>query len=152
MADSQTNGNNATETCVFLFVYGTLQSVFNHPMHRQLLLYSDYAGKGAMQGLLYEIYDYPGAITSEKTTDLVHGELYRIKSRCQQALFKRLDAYEECSPDFPEPHEYIRSVIQVDTESRQTIHAWCYLYNHSLSGRQRITDGHYRPTRQAHSK
>ena len=114
-------------------------------MHQTLIRYTDFISKASVQGRLYEITGYPGLVLSDYPTERVHGELYRIKQQNEEALFSRLDAYEECSSQFPQPHEYIREIITVATESGQMISAWCYLYNHMVTGCKLIIDGYYRP-------
>lgn len=125
----------------FIFVYGTLRKAFNHPMHQVLLAHSQYVGEGVISGKLYEIAGYPGVIESNNPADKVTGELYRIDEA--EPLLSLLDDYEECSPDFPAPHEYLRKPVQVHLSTGGSVSAWCYVYHHSIRDRQLIKSGDY---------
>lgn len=126
-----------------LFVYGTLRSDSpkKSPVKSSLNRYAKRAGKAAMQGRLYEIDWYPGVVQSEKAEDIVTGELYILTNEAK--LLQHLDEYEGCSAHFPEPHEYMRRKIPVQTESGETVQAWVYLYNWELPEESRILTGDY---------
>ncbi len=101
-------------------------------MHRFLAKHAEFAGTASYCGKLYKIDGYPGAVPSEDPTDKVHGEVYLI--RHADVVFPRLDQYEECGPEFPEPHEYCRRKQKVCLGNGDTVMAWVYLYNHSTEG------------------
>lgn len=127
----------------FLFVYGTLCRAADGRQHRLLGDAAEYFANARLPGKLYEIDGYPGAIVLPQSCQFaVHGELYRL--RHPQSLFQRLDAYEECSQDFPLPHEYRREVEFVFTDAGDRVAAWVYVYNHPLHGRSWIASGDYR--------
>ena len=125
----------------FIFVYGTLRKAFNHPMHQVLSEHSQYVGEGLISGKLYEIAGYPGVIESNNLAETVTGELYRFEKA--EPLLSLLDAYEECSPDFPAPHEYLRKPVQVHLSTGGTLTAWCYVYHRSPRNRKLIESGDY---------
>ncbi len=112
---------------VFLFVYGTLRRDIGSEMYHLLARYADFVGNAIYQGKLYKIDDYPGVVPSDDPSDIVHGEVYRLRE--PELVLSRLDQYEECGPGFPEPTEFIRAIQQVQLESGETISAWVYLYN-----------------------
>ena len=62
----------------YLFVYGTLRKHANRPMHKVLRHHCEYASNAIMQGRLFEVSGYPGAIESISKEQKVIGELYRI--------------------------------------------------------------------------
>ena len=95
-----------TEQNTYLFVYGTLMKDTNHSMARLLTKYSEFICRASMQGQLYLIDYYPGAILSESKDDIVYGELYKLSNASW--VLSQLDDYEECSSSFPEPHESSR--------------------------------------------
>lgn len=131
----------------YLFVYGTLCRQADGRLNHLLAEDADYVGEAELAGKLYEIDGYPGAVLQPVGSGLmVRGELYRLLH--PQPLFMRLDAYEECSERFPQPHEYRRSLETVRMSDSMVVKAWVYLYNHSLSGRQMIASGDYRLFRQ----
>lgn len=126
-----------------LFVYGSLCRLADATLHPLLGNDADYLCTAHLPGKLYEIDGYPGAIVlPRQTASIIHGELYRLKH--PQALFQRLDAYEECAAQFPLPHEYRRITESVICADGTAIRAWLYVYNHSLAGRQLIQSGDYR--------
>lgn len=125
----------------FLFVYGTLRQGFVNPVRAKMEKYAGYPVPAVMQGKLFEIGHYPGAVLSDNPDELVHGDLYTIKDR--KKLFAILDKYEESSDDFPAPREYIRKKISVTLSNGHKVIAWAYLYNRETSDKIRIPSGDY---------
>ena len=123
-----------------IFVYGSLLKPIQHRMHRTLSAYADFVAEGVMQGKLYEVDGYPGAIRSSASEDKVYGEIYRIKS---EALFAILDKYEEITDAFPAPHEYLRSKEVICLADGTSVNAWVYVYNRDVSRLKRIPSGNY---------
>jgi gamma-glutamylcyclotransferase (GGCT)/AIG2-like uncharacterized protein YtfP len=113
--------------CPFLFVYGTLRRNTRIKMAGLLDKRAAFISYASFQGKLYNIGNYPGVVPSDKLTDRVQGELYRLRNPV--LLLARLDKYEECGPDFPEPTEYIRKIQCVRLQGGKAIPAWVYLYN-----------------------
>ncbi len=125
----------------WLFVYGTLRRTIKSPMAAVLGRDAIYVGRAFMRGRLYEVGPYPAASESAAADDKVFGELWRIQQ--PTPLFKQLDDYEECSAQYPQPHEYVRKVLPVTRDSGEILLAWCYVYNLDTSGLQRIMSGDY---------
>lgn len=125
----------------YLFVYGTLRKAKAAAMHRVLARHSTYCSDAEMQGRLYEINGYPGAIASGNREDKVYGELYRLKGR--DTVLRQLDEYEGCADHFPAPHEYVRKKVSVILPDGERVPAWVYLYNCNVSRRLRIRSGDY---------
>ncbi len=90
----------------FIFVYGTLRKETATAMYHVLARYCEYFSDGYMQGKLYEVDGYPGAIESDDPDNKVQGELYKIVS--PELVLPQLDEYEECTDKYPQPHEYVR--------------------------------------------
>lgn len=126
-----------------LFVYGTLSSACNNPSAQTLRSQSEFLCRASFQGRLFEVDGYPGAVLSRTPGERVWGELWKITGDAE-ALFELLDAYEECSPDFPEPHEYRRCRIEIEREDGRTLVAWTWLYNRPVDGLKPISCGDYR--------
>lgn len=93
-----------------------------------------------MQGKLYEVNGYPGAIESDQPDDKVHGELYKIVN---SLVLHQLDDYEECTDRHPIPHEYIRKKLSISVTGNGDISAWVYVFNHDVSNLLRIESGDY---------
>ncbi|MFZ2726692.1 MAG: gamma-glutamylcyclotransferase family protein [Methylococcaceae bacterium] len=125
----------------YLFVYGTLRQAIKHPLHQLIMTYADYIANAYLQGQLYEVTTYPAAIISNNNKDKVVGELYKLNNA--PLLLAVLDDYEECSPRFAQPHEYLRIQHKVSLENGMTQLAWMYCYQGVVSPLKRIITGDY---------
>lgn len=125
----------------YLFVYGTLLSALNHPVHNAMIKYCQFYADAYLPGYLYAVDGYPGAIYIACATARIAGELYRIQRH--SALFALLDQYEECSGRHLPPHEYIRRPCPIYA-GEETISAWAYLYNRPVDRLPVITSGDFR--------
>ena len=131
-----------------LFVYGTLMRGFDHPMAQLLSRSADFIGEAQCQGRLYLVKHYPGLVLSDDPTDLVFGELYRLRQPVE--LLREFDMYEACGEGFAEPTEYIRQMLSVRLAVRLAVtladgaaEAWTYLYNWPVTGLPRIASGRF---------
>jgi gamma-glutamylcyclotransferase (GGCT)/AIG2-like uncharacterized protein YtfP len=122
----------------YLFVYGTLKSTYQHPMHQSLLRYAMYAGEGFFMGKLYRIDWYPGMVASDNEQDKVFGELYEIVN--EQALFELLDEYEDYRPADEDTSDYLRRKVTI-YKNKTPLEAWTYLYNKSVMGLEVLVSG-----------
>lgn len=126
-----------------LFVYGTLLSAANHPLGRALRRQAQLIGLGSIRARLYVIGDaFPGAVPSRRAGDRVHGELYALTGD-PAPLLATLDAYENCSPDFPEPHEFKRSPVTVTLSDGTVARALAYLYAWDIASARLLPDGRF---------
>jgi gamma-glutamylcyclotransferase (GGCT)/AIG2-like uncharacterized protein YtfP len=124
-----------------LFVYGTLMRGFDHPMAQLLSRSADFLGPGRCRGRLHLIKHYPGLVLADDPTDVVFGELYRLRQ--PDALLREFDMYEACGEGFAEPTEYIRQMLPVTLEDGAASEAWTYIYNWPISGLPRIASGRF---------
>ncbi|MGY3478759.1 gamma-glutamylcyclotransferase family protein [Bradyrhizobium ottawaense] len=124
-----------------LFVYGTLMRGFDHPMARLLAGHADFLGEATCRGSLVLVKHYPGLLLSEAASDIVHGELFRM--RVPDELLGELDMYEACGEGFQEPTEYLRRLIDVTLADGATEKAWTYVYNWPVTGLPRIESGRF---------
>jgi gamma-glutamylcyclotransferase (GGCT)/AIG2-like uncharacterized protein YtfP len=124
-----------------LFVYGTLMRGFNHPMARLLSANADFLGEASCRGRLYRVKHYPGLVLSDDPSDIVFGELYRLRAR--DDLLAEFDMYEACGEGFPEPTQYIRQTLEVALSDGSSGEAWTYLYNWPVARLQRIMSGRF---------
>lgn len=125
----------------FLFVYGSLMNLTEGNRFDQLKPYCRYLGEGTLQARLYRVQNYPGAVLSECDHDQVYGELYEV-SNIERVLIT-LDDYEECSSAFPEPHEFVRQLLPINSMQHCMVKAWTYLYNYDISNLERISSGRW---------
>ncbi|MBR0714453.1 gamma-glutamylcyclotransferase [Bradyrhizobium liaoningense] len=124
-----------------LFVYGTLMRGFDHPMARLLSAHADFIGSATCRGRLYLIKHYPGLLLSDTASDIVHGELFRL--RTPDELLREFDMYEACGEGFSEPTEYLRRLIDVTLADGSANKAWTYLYNWPVTDLPRIESGRF---------
>ncbi|GAB3766234.1 gamma-glutamylcyclotransferase family protein [Spirosoma pomorum] len=125
----------------FLFVYGTLGPSFGNPCASLLHQNSQYVGPGRLTGLLVNLGDYPAATYNPYAATFVHGYIYNISTR-KTELLEILDAYEGIGADFPELHEYVRTISPVHVNSK-IIFCWTYLYNLDIHSHSPIDSGNY---------
>jgi gamma-glutamylcyclotransferase (GGCT)/AIG2-like uncharacterized protein YtfP len=124
-----------------LFVYGTLMRGFDHPMARLLSTHADFLGSATCRGRLYLVQHYPGLLLSDASSDLVYGELFRL--RAPEELLREFDMYEACGEGFPEPTEYLRRLIDVTLADGASEKAWTYVYNWPVADLPRIESGRF---------
>jgi gamma-glutamylcyclotransferase (GGCT)/AIG2-like uncharacterized protein YtfP len=124
-----------------LFVYGTLMRGFDHPMAQLLSRSADFIGEARCRGRLYLVKHYPGLVLSDDPTEVVFGELYRLRQ--PDALLREFDMYEACGEGFAAPTEYIRQMLQVTRDGQAPDEAWTYFYNWPVAGLPRIASGRF---------
>ncbi|MCB2014997.1 MAG: gamma-glutamylcyclotransferase family protein [Sphingobium sp.] len=112
-----------TGDCDLLFVYGTLRQGCDNAQARALTEMAEWLCTAQVSGRLLKVDWYP-ALTQGQGT--VTGDIFRLHD--PQAALALLDAYEECTSDFPQPWEYRREIVSADTPEGM-LRAWTYLYN-----------------------
>jgi gamma-glutamylcyclotransferase (GGCT)/AIG2-like uncharacterized protein YtfP len=117
----------------YLFVYGTLRSQMNDPLHRLLEQRAVLIGVGTFRGKLFDLGRYPGVVPSRVSTDRVIGEVYQLST--PQATLGILDQYEG--------HRFRRKQVSISLNSGQTVTCWIYLYRGSVRHRKVIPSGDY---------
>jgi gamma-glutamylcyclotransferase (GGCT)/AIG2-like uncharacterized protein YtfP len=124
-----------------LFVYGTLMRGFEHPMAQLLSRGADFIGEATCRGRLYLVKHYPGLVETDEPTDIVFGEVYRLRARDE--LLREFDMYEACGADFPEPTQYVRKMLEVALNDGAASEAWTYIYNWPVAHLPRIASGRF---------
>ena len=123
-----------------VFVYGTLRRGF--PLHRHLKkMNAHYLGKGTVRAKLYDLGEYPGAVTSILPTDRIKGELYELAEPLRQ--LKELDTLEEFDPLHPAKSLFVRRSVVVRLEDGDQSRAWIYLLNKKPVHARPIRRGDY---------
>lgn len=125
--------------CPHLFVYGTLRRGCDNVVAHRVAAETGFVAPAVARGRLYRLDGYP-AFVADPAGGPVVGEL--LKMRDPAALLALLDAYEECSPDFPEPHEYRRLCMPVGTAAGMR-RAWTYVYAWPTEGLPLIASGDF---------
>ncbi len=128
-----------------LFVYGTLMRGFDHPMAKLLSRSADFIGEASCRGRLYRVKHYPGLVLSDDASDVVFGEVYRLRQPVE--LLREFDMYEACGEGFAEPTEYVRRMLKVTlgdgAESEAWTDAWTYVYNWPVAHLPQIASGRF---------
>jgi gamma-glutamylcyclotransferase (GGCT)/AIG2-like uncharacterized protein YtfP len=128
----------------YLFVYGTLRAAFSNASAIRLRQHSRYIGEGAINGRLYNIGSYPGALYLPNDPKLIYGSVYALFPDSLADLLQSLDKYEgvQTVQSENEPDEYIRRIVSV-TCAGQPISCWVYLYNWPVDSLHQIDSGDY---------
>jgi len=128
-------------TSDLLFVYGTLMRGYDHPMARLLAANAEFLGEASCRGRLYKVKHYPGLVASDEASDVVFGELYRL--RAAEDLLREFDMYDACGENFPQPTQYVRRMLPVTLVGGSVSEAWTYLYNWPVAQLARIESGRF---------
>jgi gamma-glutamylcyclotransferase (GGCT)/AIG2-like uncharacterized protein YtfP len=120
-----------------LFVYGTLRKGFG--LHSNLTGRSRFLGTGIIQGLLYDLGPYPGAIPS--TEGEIIGEVYELQN-CPAQL-QELDLIEGFHAQNTEQSLFIRTLTEVRMQNQTRLQAWVYYLPEKPLNAPRIPGGNY---------
>lgn len=123
----------------YLFVYGTLLDERN-PFGAFLNDCCSFYKKGKFQGKLFDLGEYPGAIIQPGAEHYVYGSIF-VMTDPQQTL-KKLDDYEGFGAGYPQPNEFKRELVEVESEDG-SLSCWVYLYNLPPEGHWPIVSGDY---------
>lgn len=123
-----------------IFVYGSLLPKAPHNRYHLLGPVTS-VGPGSLNGRLYSLGDYPGAVASEHPQDFVRGEIYRLENPAE--ALARLDRYEGFVPMSPDGCEFVRTTAEITLDQGGERVAWVYYYNLPLDGLLRIERGDY---------
>ena len=122
-----------------LFVYGTLLDDDNK-YGIYLRDNSTFFSSGKLQGILYDIGEYPGAVLCPGGNDFIYGIILEIDD--PSAVLALIDMYEGYGEDQPLPNEFIRVLTEAETD-RGPVDCWIYHYNLSVYGLIPIENGKY---------
>ncbi len=154
----------------YLFVYGTLREGVEVPFKKKLAGDMEFVGRSQIQGKLYDIGDYPGAVKEGKERQkekqkeqekeeleqkqeqddkvkarqggsVIKGEIVMIKN--PRKVMALLDEYEGYNPKEIKTSEYLREKAQVKLEDGKEVEAWVYWYNLPVEGKRRIRHRDY---------
>jgi gamma-glutamylcyclotransferase (GGCT)/AIG2-like uncharacterized protein YtfP len=128
----------------YLFVYGSLMSTAGHRMGARLNGEARRIGAASMQGRLYRVRWYPGAVDSTDPAQRVHGEIWALDD--PERALAWLDDYEGIAPGRGASGEYQRleRLVRLATGTEEV--AWVYLYQGDVMRLAVISDGRWRVT------
>lgn len=128
------------QTTFKIFVYGSLRSGFQSPAYNYISKYFTLVGNAKVKGLLFDMGDYPVAISTNDEKFIV-GELYNIKN--QEAFdfaIAQLDDYEGMNAEEGEETFYKRTVedIYIDNTIEK---AWVYWFIGNVENKPVVASG-----------
>lgn len=121
-----------------LFVYGTLRPAFDGAMAAWLSSVAHHRGPATASGTLYRVDTCPAFVPGAQGRVL--GDLLLLPDAA--ALLPIIDEHEECTAAFPEPHEYRRERLVVESAGGP-VEAWTYIYARPVAGLERIEGGDF---------
>ena len=122
-----------------LFVYGTLLDEDNK-YGIYLRDNSRFFTTGRIQGKLYDIGEYPGAILLNEGNEYIYGSILEMDNPGD--VLAIIDMYEGFGDDQPQPNEFIRVLTEAVTGSGP-VACWIYVYNLPTENIPRIISGNY---------
>jgi len=125
----------------YLFVYGSLMSTAGHRMGGRLQGEARRIGPATMQGRLYRVSWYPGAVDSPDPGQRVHGEVWALDDPKRALAW--LDDYEGIAPGRGENVEYRRLERPVRLTTGAEVVAWVYLYQGDVTRLPAISEGRW---------
>jgi gamma-glutamylcyclotransferase (GGCT)/AIG2-like uncharacterized protein YtfP len=125
----------------YLFVYGSLMSAAGHAMGTRLRAEARLVGPATMQGRLYRVGWYPGAVESAEPGQRMHGEVYALDDSAKSLAW--LDDYEGIVPGDQQAGEYRRLERGVRLATGEELIAWVYLYQKDVAGLAPVPDGRW---------
>jgi gamma-glutamylcyclotransferase (GGCT)/AIG2-like uncharacterized protein YtfP len=123
----------------YLFVYGTLLNSDNE-FGAYLKNSNSFYAKGKFHGRLYNIGEYPGAIYDESYPGYVYGGIFILNNA--GFAFEVLDDYEDFISIEAEDNLFVRSLIDIETDSG-VLKCWVYLFAQPTDKYQQIISGNY---------
>jgi gamma-glutamylcyclotransferase (GGCT)/AIG2-like uncharacterized protein YtfP len=131
----------------YLFVYGTLLPGAAPSeiaaAAAQLMLVS----KGWVQGTLFDLGDFPGAILESASGRRIAGTIFRLPGN--PLVLQALDAYEEFDPAAPEQSQFLRvrttvelaAELRADLGAGRALECWIYILNREVKNARLVEDG-----------
>jgi gamma-glutamylcyclotransferase (GGCT)/AIG2-like uncharacterized protein YtfP len=122
-----------------VFFYGTLRTGFNRTTRAGIDEFLKFAGRGWIQGKLFDLGIYPAAVPAGDGR--VWGEVFEIGDAPR--VLAALDRIEGHRPADPERSLYNRVRVSVTLDDGHIDEAWVYFYNAPLGRAPRIPSGDY---------
>jgi gamma-glutamylcyclotransferase (GGCT)/AIG2-like uncharacterized protein YtfP len=124
-----------------LFVYGTLQPAHAPAGLAHVVSKLRPIGEGFVNGILYDLGEYPGAVLNPDSKHRIAGTVFRLPD--DPSVLRTLDAYEEFDPDEPGASLFLRVAYPVALESGGTLECWIYVYNRDPGSAPIFPDGKF---------
>lgn len=124
----------------YIAVYGSLRNGRALPDAPDLSSKLIDRGHCSIEGMLYDLGDYPGLKPGEGS---VVGEMFEVQDL---SVFRDLDQYERYDALHPEHSLYVRRVVRL---REPVLDAWTYFYNGDVDSTQLIESGDWASHRPA---
>src|SRR6202012_1008121 len=98
--------------CLYLFVYGTLLDADNE-FAVFMRKHCRFVKKGKFKGRLYDIGEYPGAVSDFKADGYVHGSIYLMDNA--PLILQKLEDYEGYGPEQEHQNLFIMQLGFIET-------------------------------------
>jgi len=116
----------------YLFAYGTLRPGFAPESVAPMVDRLELVGEGFLQGLLYDLGEYPGLVLDSRASELVFGSIFRLPD--EGDFLRELDAYEGYEADCPEASLFLRVEAAVAMADGGVVGCWVYVYRGAVDG------------------
>ncbi|HKN37348.1 MAG TPA: gamma-glutamylcyclotransferase family protein [Terriglobales bacterium] len=128
----------------YLFSYGTLLPRHAPPEIAPTVRRLRRVGRGSVQGQLYDLGQYPGAILS-RGGPMVVGQVFELPD--DPGVLTQLDEYEGFDPSRPRGSLFVRKRCLVRLNNGEKLACWIYTYNRPLGQARPLAGGNYSTTR-----
>ncbi len=125
----------------YLFTYGTLQPGHAPAEIVQAVDKLRPVGKGFVNGLLYDLGDYPGAVLNLESKRRIFGTVFELAE--DAGLLSQLDEYEGFDPITPQQSLFIRELHPVKMATGEKLNCWVYIYNRKPEHARLVQSGIY---------
>ena len=124
----------------YIYLYGTLLPELAPANLRPLLARLEPVGSATVPGRLYDLGDYPGAVSEVSATLSVHGRVFALPGR---DVLRAFDAYERFDERDVSGSLYrrVRQLVTLDDGSKVT--CWMYAYNRHPRSAPVVPGGDY---------
>jgi gamma-glutamylcyclotransferase (GGCT)/AIG2-like uncharacterized protein YtfP len=132
----------------YLFLYGTLLADQAPDEVAEALKSLRRIGPAQVQGRLYDLGEYPGAILARPSSKtVVQGQLFELPTA--RTIWKELDQYEEFDPAKKENSLFVRTKTRARLTNGDEVNCWIYVYNDDPGTAPLVADGNYSKSRAA---
>ncbi len=128
----------------YLFVYGTLRKELvarTTPELAAMMQSLPFIGYGQIQGQLYDLGEFPGAILGDNFPTKIYGEIYELPN--PQEFLEALDVYEGFIPGELEASLFARVKEKIISTNGEEFSCWLYVYNDWVLNGTLIENGDY---------
>lgn len=125
----------------YLFTYGTLSPEHAPREISEAVRRLNYVGEASVNGLLYDLGSYPGAIIDAPSPKKIIGRVFTLPE--DRSVLQALDEYEGFNSKDIENSLFVRKSTEVILKNGQKIKCWIYIYNRDPSEFPLISSGDY---------